>query len=84
MVRTQIQLADEQFRLLKRIALEEGVSIAELIRRSVDLYIRSRHQPGREELKRRSLAAVGKYGSGRADIGVHHDHYLAEIYAEVG
>ena len=36
MVRTQIQLTEEQARRLKALAAEQGVSMAELIRRSVD------------------------------------------------
>lgn len=39
MVRTQIQLTEEQSFFLKQIAMEEQVSIAELIRQSVDVLI---------------------------------------------
>ena len=81
MVRMQVRLTDEQSRRLK--ALEEGISVAKLIRRSVDQYIQRHHQPGREELKRKSLAVIGKYSSGLPDVGVNHDKYLADIYAEV-
>lgn len=84
MVRTQIQLTDEQSIRLKAMAVEEGVSIAELIRRSVDQYTQFRQQPDREELRRRASAVIGKYDSGLTDVSVNHDKYLAEIYAEVG
>lgn len=40
MVRTQVQLTAEQVRALRRMAAREGVSVAELIRRSVDAWIR--------------------------------------------
>ena len=36
MVRTQIQLTDEQARAIKRIASAKGVSVAEVIRRAVE------------------------------------------------
>jgi hypothetical protein len=84
MVRTQIQLTDKQSKQLKTMALSEGVSIAELIRRSVDQYTRGHRQQDREELKRRSLLVIGKYHSGLDDVGENHDRYLADIYAEVG
>jgi hypothetical protein len=38
MIRTQIQLTEEQSKTLQEFALKEGVSVAELIRRSVELY----------------------------------------------
>ena len=82
MVRTQIQLTNQQSKLLKSLALEEGISIAELIRRSVDQYLGGKPITNREELKRQAVSIVGKYSSGQDDIGINHDKYLAEIYAE--
>ena len=64
MIRTQIQLTDEQSKRLKAMASDEGVSVAELIRRSVDQYTQGHQQPDREELIRRSFAVIGKYSSG--------------------
>ncbi|HMN29875.1 MAG TPA: ribbon-helix-helix protein, CopG family [Caldilineaceae bacterium] len=84
MVRTQIQLTEEQARLLKELALREDVSIAELIRRSIDSYFQASKQPDRTARKARALAIVGKYASGPNDISVTHDQVLAAIYAEVG
>ena len=83
MVRTQIQLTEEQSKRLKAMASDEGVSVAELIRRSIDQYTQGHPQPYREELIHRSFAVVGKYISGLSDVGVNHDKYLADIYAEV-
>ena len=83
MVRTQIQLTDQQAQMLHDMARSEDVSIAELIRRSINSYFRIGKQPDLEERKRRSLATVGKYSSGQHDVSSNHDHYLAEIYAEV-
>lgn len=84
MVRTQIQLTNAQSRLLKTLAREEGVSIAELIRRSVDQYLRRQQVQDRAELKQRSLSLLGQYSSESPDLGENHDVYLADIYAEVG
>ena len=84
MVRTQIQLTDEQARLLKALARKEDLSIAELIRRSIDSYLRVSKQPHLAQQKARALSVVGKYASGRNDVSVNHDQALADIYAEVG
>lgn len=83
MVRTQIQLTEEQSRRLKRIARDEDVSVAELIRRSIDQFLQMRSDPSYEERSRRALEVIGIASSGRHDISENHDEYLAEIYAEV-
>jgi len=82
MVRTQIQLTEEQARELKRLARERDVSVAALIRESIDEVIRSRGTLSRNEQVSRALAAVGAFRSGKGDISDRHDEYLAEIYAD--
>ena len=84
MIRTQIQLTEEQSRVLKAMALEENVSVAELIRRSIDRYIRSANRPTLDEKRRRALAVVGKFSSDVTDLSTNHDHYLAEAYGDFG
>lgn len=79
MIRTQIQLTESQAQALKVKAREQGVSMAELVRQAVDLLTADQ---GRKERKRRALAVVGKYGSGRGDIAREHDRYLDEAYAD--
>lgn len=68
MKRTQIQLHSEQLRWLKREALEQGVSMAELIRESVDSY-RSKIEKNRQLNKKKEFAlrAVGLFSSETAD-----------------
>lgn len=83
MVRTQIQLTERQSENLRRLAEIDNVSLAEVIRRSVDNYIAARQDVSREERKRRLLSVVGIGDSGVSDLGVNHDKYLTEIYAEV-
>ena len=77
MIRTQIQLTDEQARALKRLAAKEGKSVAELIRVSVDDLIRRAGNAGPEELRQRALSAAGKL-SGPENLATDHDAYLAE------
>lgn len=77
MVRTQIQLTEEQADRVKRIASERGVSMATVIREAVDRYALS---PSRDELWERALAVVGKYSSDKTDLARNHDRYLAEDF----
>ena len=82
MVRTQIQLTEDQVRALKSLAQARGVSLAELIRQSIDGLLAA--QPGfdRSARKRRALAVAGKFRSDVTDLSAHHDEYLAEAYRE--
>ena len=62
MIRTQIQLHSEQVKWLKKIALENGISMAQAIRDSVDFY-RSYTKRTRElsSKKKKALKAVGSF-----------------------
>jgi hypothetical protein len=84
MVRTQIQLSEDQSRILKNMSLERGMSVAALIRQSVDNFIRSVNEPTLDEKYERALSLAGKYESDVTDLGVNHDKYLAEAYEVVG
>lgn len=81
MIRTQIQLTEEQAKTLKQMSREQGKPIAELIRSSIDRYIRSDGPlVSDEERRRRAIALVGAFSSGVGDIAENHDKYLAEAY----
>ena len=80
MIRTQIQLTKEQAQTLKTLASEQGKSVAELIRMSVDDLIRKTISVSDAERRRRAIAAAGRFHSGRSDISVEHDKYLEEAY----
>ena len=82
MVRTQIQLTEDQAEALKRISTSRHLSVAELIRRAIDMMIRTSALVDPEERLKRSLEIVGKFGSGRRDISKKHDVYLAETYGK--
>ncbi len=81
MMRIQIQLEQAQHRRLRRRARELGVSISELVRRSIEA-----EQPAadRDELVRRALAVVGKYEDphGAGNIGIDHDAALVDAYRQ--
>lgn len=82
MVRTQIQLTDNQARDLKRLAAARHLSMAELIRQGVDAILRSNTIMDIAEKRKRALALAGKYRSGKHDISKEHDKYLAEDYGK--
>ena len=77
MIRTQIQLTNEQARALKRLAAKEGKSVAELIRVSVDDLIRRGGDADPQELRQRAINAAGKL-NGPSNLAAEHDIYLAE------
>lgn len=77
MVRTQIQLTEEQSQTLRKLAAREGVSVAELIRRSVDRLIQELEH---DEKWRRALSIVGRFDAGAEDVSENHDDYLVESY----
>jgi hypothetical protein len=82
MVRTQIQLTDEQARAIKRIASSKGVSVAEVIRRAVEGIIKSSPKADMEERQKRALDIVGRFKSGKRDVSKRHDAYLTDAYGK--
>jgi Ribbon-helix-helix domain len=82
MQRTQIQLTEEQSQALKTLAAERRISVAELIRQAAEDLLRQSSTLSRAEMKRRALAAAGRFRSGEKDLSTRHDDHLAEIYGE--
>ena len=82
MVRTQVQLTEEQARAVRRMAAQEGVSVAEIIRQSIEARVRASGTPSQEEVRRRALEVAGTLRGGPEDLSARHDDYLAEAYAE--
>jgi predicted nucleic acid-binding protein len=77
MVRTQIQLTEEQAEKLKKLAARKRLSIAELVRQGVDAVLRA-ETISPEERKKRAIAAAGRFRSGVTDLSARHDEHLAE------
>lgn len=83
MHRTQILLTEEQIRALRRIAAEEGRSMADVVREGVGEYLaRHRGAAERETRTRQVLELAGRYRSGEKDTARDHDRYLDEAYAD--
>jgi hypothetical protein len=79
MIRTQIQLTDEQLHKLRRAAREQGVSVAEIVRRCIDRAIDD-EIPGRRNDYARAARLVGAFEDheGARDVSARHDDYLEQ------
>jgi len=82
MIRTQVQLREEQMDALRERASEGRVSIAELIRQAVDMLLESAGTIDDAERRQRAIAAAGRYHSDVTDGSANHDRYLVEAYEE--
>ena len=80
MVRTQIQLTEEQAAKLKKMAAIKGVSIAELIRHGVEVLLHSHGTVTPEERRHRAIAVAGRFHSGRSNLSSKYAEHLAEAY----
>jgi hypothetical protein len=81
MVRTQIQLTEQQARRLRAQARERGLSLAEIIRRYVEKGL-SEESSDRAALYDRAARVVGRFRDRRdaRDLSTKHDRYLDEAF----
>ncbi|MBW2368987.1 MAG: CopG family transcriptional regulator [Deltaproteobacteria bacterium] len=79
MVRTQIQLTEEQAQKLRELSLSNRESVASIIRKAIDRFLIT-GKPDHMVLYRQASTIVGKYKTEKPDISVHHDTYLEEAY----
>ena len=75
MVRTIIQLPDDQAAALARAASRRGVSKAALVREALGMLLA---REGGDPIVERALRAAGAGASGVHDLAERHDDYLAE------
>jgi Arc/MetJ-type ribon-helix-helix transcriptional regulator len=81
MVRTQIQLTEDQAQRIKSIAARKGISMAELIRQSVEMLLASGAEKSSGELRLRALEAAGRFHSGHKNVARNHDAFLSEDFS---
>jgi len=81
MLRTQIQLTEDQHRRVRMAAQEAGISVAEMIRRCIERYFVD-EAPDRGELYARAMRLAGQFKDrdGATDVSERHDDYLDEAY----
>jgi hypothetical protein len=75
MVRTIIQLPEDQAVALAEAARRRGVSKAALVREALGMLLAKENGDAAVE---RALRAAGAGASGVSDLGERHDEYLAE------
>lgn len=80
MVRTQIQLPEEQVTFLKNISAARHESMAQIIRQAIDLLYKSTREQDSEQRRKQAMAAAGRFHSGANDLASAHDSHLADIY----
>ena len=78
MIRTQVQLTEEQYAALKEIVAKKKISMAELIRLGVEQIVAAKGDIREQERVQRALKAAGRFHSGINDLSFNHDSYLAE------
>ena len=79
MVRTQVQLTEEQAEALKQLSATTGLSIAELLRRGLAPLLRGGVvDDQRDQQARRAADVIGRFHSGKTDIAAEHDRYLTD------
>lgn len=89
MIRTMVQLTEEQVKALKKLAKARKTSVAFLVRESVAIYVDSSLQGKKmEEARYRALNGLEKIKKaqyrdleGKKDVSVNHDNYLDEAFS---
>jgi hypothetical protein len=76
-IRTQIQLSDDQARGLKRLAAQRGVSMAELIREGAERVLA---ESDVDERWKRASELIGRYHDPAPDVSSHHDRLAEEAH----
>ena len=84
MIRTQVQLEERQYRVLKELSAHYQVAVAELVREAVNMLLETKREVviSSDERRRRAIAAVGRYHSEVSDLAENHDLYLAQAYED--
>ena len=82
MIRTQIRLPEEQMATLKEMAAADNKSMSEIIRQSIDFFVKSKSQDEDLQRRKRAIAAAGRFRSGFKDLSASHDDYLAEAFSK--
>jgi hypothetical protein len=79
MLRTQIQLTEDQARRLREISLSSNESVASLIRNAIDRFLAT-GKPNRAAQYRQAMSLAGKYEAEQPDTSVEHDRYLEKAF----
>lgn len=88
MIRTMVQLTEEQMKALKELAKARKTSVARLVRESVAQYVIAvAKDADREEKRRRALEFINYIEEhpeefrdieGKIDVSINHDEYFVQ------
>ena len=81
-IRTQIQLTEEQAEQLRRLAAQKQRSMADLIREALDDLLVRQDSGARQDRMRRATRAFGQFRSGTGDLSRRHDAHFADAVAK--
>jgi len=81
MIRTQIQLTDDQMEALRKLSTLRKQPLAELVRLSVQIFLDREAGSGNAAKRENARRVIGKFSSGSTDISRRHDHYLADAFS---
>lgn len=83
MIRNEIDIAEEQDRLLDQLARIRQVPKEDLIRLAITQMLADDDaQQDFAEARARALSVIGQFRSDCTDVSERHDAYLADAYAE--
>jgi len=92
MIRTMVQLTEEQLKALKELAKASKTSVASLVRESVAQYVATATKESEREEKRQRALAFIKYIEehpdefrdieGKTDVSANHDEYFVQASEE--
>ena len=80
MIRTQVQLTEQQLFRLRALAAERGSSVSQLVRDGVENILAQTEQGLGGGRAQRAIAAAGRFHSGNGDVARRHDAYLVAAY----
>jgi hypothetical protein len=81
-VRTQVQLTEEQAEQLRRLSVQQQRSMADLIREALDDLLTQQDGSARQDRMRRAKRAFGRFRSRTGDLSRRHDAHFAETVAK--
>jgi hypothetical protein len=81
MLRTQVQIEEDQMEWLRTNASARGISVSQLIREGIKFY-RVHEERLPDIRKKKAMEAIGRFSSGTSDVSARHDDYLADAYAK--
>jgi Arc/MetJ-type ribon-helix-helix transcriptional regulator len=81
-VRTQVQLTEQQAEQLRRLSAQQQRLMADLIREALDDLLKRQDSSARQDRMRRATRAFGRFRSGTGDLARRHDAHFADAVAK--